>query len=118
MFGKIRYISDGSVALEFNKENSNVANLMNLYIVFESESVRLLAEVKSIDEELLLMKIPYYSTIGSIPTTISITGTSNIGNNAFKGASLISSISLPDSVTSINSYALYGCTSILLLLDI
>ena len=53
MFGKIRYISDGAVALEFNKENSNVANLMNLYIVFESESVRLLAEVKSIDEELL-----------------------------------------------------------------
>ena len=50
MFGKIKYISDNTAVVEFNKEGNVITNLMNLHVVFESENSRLLGEVKSVDD--------------------------------------------------------------------
>lgn len=51
MFGKIKYIDDITAIVEINKENMVVPNLMNLHVVFESNTDKLLGEVKKADEE-------------------------------------------------------------------
>lgn len=51
MFGKIKYIDDITAVVEIHKENMVVPNLMNLHVVFESEGLKLLGEVKKTDEE-------------------------------------------------------------------
>ena len=51
MFGKIRYIDDITAVVEINKENMVVPNLMNLHVIFEKDDLKLLGEVKKVDEE-------------------------------------------------------------------
>ena len=51
MFGKIRYIDDITAVVEINKENMVVPNLMNLHVIFETDDLKLLGEVKKVDEE-------------------------------------------------------------------
>ncbi len=51
MFGKIRYIDDITAVVEINKENMIVPNLMNLHVIFEKDDLKLLGEVKKVDEE-------------------------------------------------------------------
>ncbi len=51
MFGKIKYIDDITAVVEIHKENMVVPNLMNLHVVFETEDLKLLGEVKKADEE-------------------------------------------------------------------
>ena len=51
MFGKIRYIDDITAVVEINKENMVVSNLMNLHVIFETDDLKLLGEVKKVDEE-------------------------------------------------------------------
>ena len=51
MFGKIRYIDDITAVVEINKENMVVPNLMNLHVIFETADLKLLGEVKKVDEE-------------------------------------------------------------------
>lgn len=51
MFGKIRYIDDITAVVEINKENMIVPNLMNLHVIFETDDLKLLGEVKKVDEE-------------------------------------------------------------------
>ena len=53
----------------------------------------------------------YYYYIPSSIKSVTITGES-IPNNAFYGCSGVTSITIPDSVTSIGSSAFYGCTSL------
>ena len=50
MFGKIKYISDNIAVVEINKDGNVINNLMNLHVVFESGTDKLLGEVKNIDE--------------------------------------------------------------------
>ena len=51
MFGKIRYIDDITAIVDINKENMVVPNLMNLHVVFENDTDKLLGEVKKVDTE-------------------------------------------------------------------
>ena len=51
MFGKIRYIDDITAVVEINKDNMVVPNLMNLHVIFETDDLKLLGEVKKVDEE-------------------------------------------------------------------
>ncbi len=51
MFGKIRYIDDITAVVDINKDNMVVPNLMNLHVVFENDTDKLLGEVKKVDTE-------------------------------------------------------------------
>ena len=51
MFGKIKYINDSTAAVYINKNVGIIPNLMNLYIVFESNNSKILGEVKELDED-------------------------------------------------------------------
>ena len=51
MFGKIRYIDDITAVVDINKDNMVVPNLMNLHVVFENNTDKLLGEVKKVDTE-------------------------------------------------------------------
>ena len=51
MFGKIKYIDDITAVVEIHKENMVVPNLMNLHVIFETNELKLLGEVKKVDEE-------------------------------------------------------------------
>lgn len=51
MFGKIRYIDDITAVVDINKDNMIVPNLMNLHVVFENDTDKLLGEVKKVDTE-------------------------------------------------------------------
>ncbi len=51
MFGKIRYIDDITAVVDINKDNMVVPNLMNLHVVFENDTDKLLGEVKKVDTD-------------------------------------------------------------------
>lgn len=51
MFGKIRYIDDITAVVDINKDNMVIPNLMNLHVVFENGTDKLLGEVKKVDTE-------------------------------------------------------------------
>ncbi len=57
MFGKIKYISDNNAIVEINKDGNVIANLMNLHVVFENGTDRLLGEVKNIDENTVKIEL-------------------------------------------------------------
>ena len=57
MFGKIKFISDNIVIVAINKDASVIQNLMNLHVVFENDSTKLLGEVKNIDEESIKIEL-------------------------------------------------------------
>ena len=57
MFGKIKYISDNNAIVEINKDGNVIANLMNLHVIFENGSDRLLGEVKTIDENTVKIEL-------------------------------------------------------------
>lgn len=57
MFGKIKYISDNTAIVELNKNGNVIANLMNLHVVFESGTDKLLGEVKNVDEDTIKIEL-------------------------------------------------------------
>ena len=57
MFGKIKFISDNIVIVAINKDANVIQNLMNLHVVFENDSTKLLGEVKNIDEESIKIEL-------------------------------------------------------------
>ena len=57
MFGKIKYISDNTAIVELNKDGNVIANLMNLHVVFESGTDKLLGEVKNVDEDTIKIEL-------------------------------------------------------------
>ena len=57
MFGKIKYISDNTAVVEINKDGNLVSNLMNLHVVFESGTDKLLGEVKNVDENTVKIEL-------------------------------------------------------------
>jgi uncharacterized protein len=57
MFGKIKYISDNNAVVELNKDGNVIANLMNLHVVFENGTDKLLGEVKNIDEDTVKIEL-------------------------------------------------------------
>ena len=57
MFGKIKNINDSTAAVYINKDTGVIPNLMNLYVVFESDSSRILGEVKEVDENLVYIDL-------------------------------------------------------------
>jgi len=57
MFGKIKNINDSTAAVYINKGAGVIPNLMNLYVVFESENASILGEVKEVDEELVYIDL-------------------------------------------------------------
>ena len=57
MFGKIKNINDSTAAVYINKSAGVIPNLMNLYVVFESENASILGEVKEVDEELVYIDL-------------------------------------------------------------
>ena len=50
-------ISDNIVIVAINKDASVIQNLMNLHVVFENDSTKLLGEVKNIDEESIKIEL-------------------------------------------------------------
>ena len=70
MFGKIKYISDNNAVVEINKDGNVIANLMNLHVVFESGTDKLLGEVKNIDEDTVRIEL-----LGEFQGTRFIAGT-------------------------------------------
>jgi len=57
MFGKIKNINDSTAAVYINKSAGVIPNLMNLYVVFESENSKILGEVKEVDEDLVYINL-------------------------------------------------------------
>lgn len=57
MFGKIKYISDNNAIVELNKDGNVIANLMNLHVVFENGTDKLLGEVKNVDESTVKIEL-------------------------------------------------------------
>ena len=53
MFGKIKNINDSTALVFINKDVGVIPNLMNLHVVFESEQIRILGEVKEVDDEVV-----------------------------------------------------------------
>ena len=54
---KIKFISDNIVIVAINKDANVIQNLMNLHVVFENDSTKLLGEVKNIDEESIKIEL-------------------------------------------------------------
>lgn len=57
MFGKIKSINDSTAAVYIDKSVGIIPNLMNLYVVFESENIRILGEVKEVADELVYIDL-------------------------------------------------------------
>ena len=57
MFGKIKNINDSTAAVYINKNAGVIPNLMNLYVVFESDNSKILGEVKELDEDLVYIDL-------------------------------------------------------------
>lgn len=70
MFGKIKYISDNTAIVELNKEGNVIANLMNIHVIFESGTDKLLGEVKNIDENTIKIEL-----LGEFQETRFVAGT-------------------------------------------
>ena len=51
----------------------------------------------------------YYYYIPTTLTTVTVTGGSFIGSNAFQNCTMLTSITLPETITSIGQYAFYNC---------
>ncbi len=57
MFGKILYICDNEAHVEKIKtENIEEVNIMNMHVVFESNSFKILGEIKNVDLDLIKIK--------------------------------------------------------------
>ena len=70
MFGKIKYISDNNAVVEINKDGNVIANLMNLHVIFESGTDKLLGEVKTVDSDTVRIEL-----LGEFQGTRFIAGT-------------------------------------------
>ena len=57
MFGKILNITDSSVEIEINKNSSLLPNLMNLYVVFEDNNIRILGEVRTVLNDTIIVDL-------------------------------------------------------------
>ena len=57
MFGKIKNINDSTAVVYINKEGGIVPNLMNLHVVFEDTTGKILGEVKAVDEDLVYIDL-------------------------------------------------------------
>ncbi len=53
MFDKITYISDDSCTVKLNEDKEITVNLMNLHLVFEDDTKKILAEVDDVDKTTL-----------------------------------------------------------------
>ena len=57
MFGKILNITDSTIEIEINKNESVIPNLMNLHVVFMSDNSKLLGEVRNVLENSILIDL-------------------------------------------------------------
>ena len=57
MFGKILNITDSTIEIEINKNESIIPNLMNLHVVFMSDNSKLLGEVRNVLEDSILIDL-------------------------------------------------------------
>ena len=55
MFGRILNITDSTIEIEINKNESVIPNLMNLHVVFMSDDSKLLGEVRNVLENSILI---------------------------------------------------------------
>ena len=57
MFGRILNITDSTIEIEINKNESVIPNLMNLHVVFLSDNSKLLGEVRNVLENSILIDL-------------------------------------------------------------